>query len=67
MHTEKQLRSLLITFLKVTYFEGKIAGVEGWGGLVAPIFLLHISSSWVKIRLHTENQLPSLPVSALKV
>ena len=33
-----------------------------------PIFLLlHISSSWVKIRLHTENQLPRLPGSTLKV
>ena len=30
-------------------------------------FFLHISSSWVKIRLHTENQLPRLPGSALKV
>jgi hypothetical protein len=28
---------------------------------------LHFSSSWVKIRLHTENQLPMLPGSALKV
>jgi hypothetical protein len=28
---------------------------------------LHISSSWVKIRSHTENQLPRLPGSALKV
>ena len=27
----------------------------------------HISSSWVKIRLHTEKQLPRLPGSALKV
>ena len=26
-----------------------------------------MSSSWVKIRLHTENQLPGLPGSALKV
>ena len=39
---------------------------------LAPQFLevmifLHISSSWVKIRLHTENQLPRLPGSALKV
>ena len=36
-----------------------------------PIDLLHvgsgqISSSWVKIRLHTKNQLPRLPGSALK-
>ena len=30
-------------------------------------FFLHISSSWVKIRLYTENQLPRLPGSALKV
>ena len=29
--------------------------------------VFHISSSWVKIRLHTENQLPGLPGSALKV
>jgi hypothetical protein len=28
---------------------------------------LNISSSWVKIRLHTENQLRRLPGSALKV
>ena len=37
------------------------------GGLGDPYFFLHISSSWVKIRLHTENQLPGLPGSALKV
>jgi hypothetical protein len=30
-------------------------------------FCLHISSRCVKIRLHTENQLPMLPGSALKV
>ncbi len=30
-------------------------------------FFLHISSSWVKIRLHTENQLPMWSGSALKV
>ena len=34
---------------------------------MAPCFFLHISSRWVKIRLYTENQLPSLPGSALKV
>ena len=28
---------------------------------------MHISATWVKIRLHTENQLPRLPGSALKV
>ena len=31
------------------------------------IFFLHISSSWVKIKLHTENQLTGLPGSASKV
>ena len=31
------------------------------------LLFLHISSSWVKIRLPTENQLPRLPGSALKV
>ena len=31
-----------------------------------PFFLGRLSS-WVKIRLHTENQLPRLPGSALKV
>ena len=30
-------------------------------------FFLHISSSWVKIRLHTENELPMLSGSSLKV
>jgi hypothetical protein len=29
--------------------------------------IFHNSSSWVKIRLHTENQLPGSPGSALKV
>ena len=42
-------------------------GGVGGGGLGDPYFFLHISSSWVKIRLHTENQLPGLPGSALKV
>ena len=32
-----------------------------------PNFVLHISSSWVKIRLYAENQLPRLSGSALKV
>ena len=38
----------------------------GGGGQVTPFFL-HISSSWVKIRLLAENHLPRLPGSALKV
>jgi hypothetical protein len=29
--------------------------------------VFHISSSWVKIRLHTKNQLPKLPGTALNV
>jgi hypothetical protein len=29
--------------------------------------LLHISSSWVKIRLYTKNQLPRLSGSGLKI
>ena len=41
--------------------------VVGGGGLGDPYFFLNISSSWVKIRLHTENQLPTLSWSALKV
>ena len=39
----------------------------GEGGAGDPNFCLHISSSWVKIRLYTENQLPRLPGSVLKV
>ena len=35
--------------------------------LLSPACFLHISSSWVKIRLHTENQLPKLSGSFLKV
>ena len=31
------------------------------------VLFLHISSSWVKIRLYTENQLPMLSGSGLKV
>ncbi len=42
-------------------------GGGGGGGSGDPYFFLHISSSWVKIRLHTENHLPGLPGSALKV
>ena len=38
----------------------------GGGDLVTPNFL-HISSSWVKIRLHAKIQLPGLPGMALKV
>jgi hypothetical protein len=29
--------------------------------------IFHISSSWVKIRLHTENLLPELPGGALTI
>jgi hypothetical protein len=37
------------------------------GGGVITIFFLRISSSWVNLRLHTENQLDTLPGSVLKV
>ena len=37
------------------------------GGGVNPYSFLHIYSSWVEIRLPTENQPSSLPGSALKV
>ena len=36
-----------------------------WGGTL--IFFLHILSSLVNVRLHTENWLGNLPGSALKV
>ena len=44
-----------------------VGGGGGVGGSGDPYFFLHILSSWVKIRLHTENQLPKLSGSALKV
>ena len=38
------------------------------GGLITLFFLLlSISSSWVNLRLHIENQLYTLPGSVLKV
>ena len=37
------------------------------GGVITLFFLLNISSSWVNLRLHTENQLYTLPGSTLKV
>ena len=37
------------------------------GGVLTLIFLLHILSSLVNVRLHTENWLCNLPGSALKV
>ena len=43
------------------------AGVTTAANVLDPNFFLHISSSWVKIRLPTENQLPRMPVSALIV
>ena len=59
MHTENQLPRLT----------GSAYGVElgRGGGAGDPNFFLHISFSWVKIKLHTEFQLPRLPGSALKV
>ena len=48
-----------VRFLFFLFFSG--------GGSGDPYFFLHNSSSWVKIRLHTKNQLPRLSGSALKV
>ena len=39
----------------------------GGGESGDPYFFLNISSSYAKMRLHTENQLARLPGSALKV
>ena len=59
------------------FFKKKIAVVFHFFGGRLPFFILFLSLSsiyflgvlsyWVKIRLHTENQLPRLPGSALKV
>ena len=43
------------------------AGFSFGGGGPILLFCLSISSSWVNLRLHTENQLYTLPGSALKV
>ena len=39
----------------------------GWGGVMWPQFIRLYSSSWVNKRLHTGNQLPRLPGTALKL
>jgi hypothetical protein len=46
------------------YIYWDVWGGEGSGD---PYFFLHISSSWVKIRLPTKNGLTKLPGTALKV
>ena len=51
---------IVIMILMMIY----LGGVRGLGD---PYIFLHISSSLVKIRLHTENKLPMLSGSALKV
>ena len=60
---------LLGTYITVTTVGLKLnhpRGREGGGGRCLILFFI-LSSSWVKIRMHTENQLPRLPGSALKV
>jgi hypothetical protein len=57
--------TIYIILLFIIYFKKKFK--KGGGGRGYPYFFLHISTSWVKIRLHAENQLPRLPGSALKV
>jgi hypothetical protein len=44
-----------------------IPGVGGLGWEGDPNSVLHISSSWVKVRLATKNQHPRFPESAVKV
>ena len=59
-----ELRSSQISKIVATFV---YASSQGQHTHFAQTNFLHISSSWVKIRLHTENQLPRLPGSALKV
>ena len=62
MHTENQLPRL-----PGSAYEVELEGGSGGWGSGDPNFFLHISFSWVKIKLHTEIQLLRLPGSALKV
>jgi hypothetical protein len=55
LYIENQLPRLTGSDIFLIFFDG------------TPIIFLHVSSSWVKIRLHNENQLPRLPGSALTV
>ena len=59
--------TILLCNTDISIYIGMCVGGEEGGGSGDPYFFLHISSSWVKIRLHTENQLPKLSGSALKV
>ena len=45
----------------------KFAIIAYFGISIIHILNMHISSTWVKIRLHIENWIPRLPRSALKV
>ena len=70
LDTEHQLSSLsgssvtiLLCYTDISFYIVVLEGV----GVGDPNFFLHISSSWVKIRLDTKNQLSSLSGSALKV
>jgi hypothetical protein len=56
-----------VTIIMLYRYQYIYWGGERGGGSGDPYFFLHISSSWVKIRLQIENQLPGLSGSALKV
>jgi hypothetical protein len=56
---------ILVDWFFSIFFQGRLPFFYFFLGCL-PFFLCHLSS-WVKIRLHTENQLPRLPGSALKV
>ena len=59
------INSIIIYSLILRFF----ISIFFWGGgaRLLLFFLFHISSSWVKIRLHTKNELLMLSGSALKV
>ena len=64
LHTKNQLPRLPRTKLRSSSIWKKLRSSSIFKNIEV---VLHNSSSWVKIRLHTENQLNGLPGSALKV
>ena len=58
--------TILSCYTDISFYIVVLEG-GGGGGVGDPYFFLHISSSWVKTRLDTENQLPRSSGSALKV
>ena len=59
--------TILLCYSDISIYKvGVVGRGRGEGGLGDPYFFLQISSSWVKIRLDTKNQLPRSSGSALK-